>query len=86
MIKREVYRRLGVDTGDTLPAYVWPGGYPVLYYDSDFAILCPNCANKWIDYSTDLIATDVYYEGPPEVCQNCYTEIESAYGDPDQDD
>src|SRR5437899_2447381 len=31
----------------TLPAYAWPGGYPIVYMAKDNGILCPKCANGW---------------------------------------
>ena len=31
-----------------LPAYAWPGGYPIWYYDGDMNSLCAECASKAI--------------------------------------
>jgi hypothetical protein len=36
--------------------------------------------------STEVVAGDVYYEGPPLICDDCGVEIESAYGDPDEEE
>jgi hypothetical protein len=36
--------------------------------------------------STEVVVGDVYYEGPPLICDDCGTEIESAYGDPDEEE
>jgi len=29
-----------------LPAYAWPGGYPIVYYDNDGSPLCASCASE----------------------------------------
>lgn len=73
-----------------LPAYVWPGGYPILYYDTDCCALCAKCATKAMNDPDELerfkpVAYDVYYEGPSVYCEQCNTEIESAYGDPEEE-
>ena len=31
---------------DVRQAYAWPGGYPIVFYTSDGAILCNHCARK----------------------------------------
>ena len=70
-----------------LPAYVWPGGYPLIYYDRSGFFLCASCAEKlWKAEDADddkPTGADVYYEGATEFCANCNKEIASAYGDPD---
>ena len=74
----------------TLPYYAWPGGYPIIYLDNDNCVLCPKCANEIIskpdEWSELPIAYDVYYEGPDIQCEQCYEFIESAYGDPSEED
>ncbi len=75
------------DEQGKLPAYAWPGGYPVYYLAADNGVLCPKCANDYKperDNEEQLkpVAGDVYYEGPNMQCENCNAEIESAYGDP----
>lgn len=77
---------LGGDIQEDLPAYAWPGGYPFVYYDKDGEILCPKCANNadWND--AEIIGYDVYEEGPVIQCANCNDDIESAYGDPEQEE
>jgi hypothetical protein len=86
--------RLTRDNDGTFPAYAWPGGYPIVYYTADSAILCPACANgqngsdaseTTDDRQWHLIGCEVYWEGPPETCEHCHAEIPSAYGDPDND-
>lgn len=71
----------------TLPAWAWPGGYPILYVDRQNSCLCPKCANKSIADFDELPAFKpvrwyIHYEGPPEQCDQCCAQIESAYGDP----
>ena len=72
---------------NVLPAYVWPGGYPILYLDGHNEVLCAKCATIEADKpdagKDAPVAADVFYEGPSEFCAVCNTEIESAYGDPD---
>jgi hypothetical protein len=70
----------------TLPAYAWPGGYPLIYLDGEDNTLCPECATKSLGHTVEHfrpVACDVYYEGPTIYCDDCNAEIESAYGDPD---
>lgn len=73
-----------------LPAYAWPGGYPIIYIDRDCSVLCADCATKSLDDPDEIPAfkpvdCDVFYEGPSEFCAQCNTEIESAYGDPNEE-
>jgi hypothetical protein len=77
----------------TLPAFTWPGGYPLYYLCADGGTLCPACANgengseasEAADAPADwrLVAQDVHWEGPPLSCDHCGAAVESAYGDPD---
>jgi hypothetical protein len=69
----------------TLPAYAWPGGYPIIYIDTHCDVLCASCATKALDAEDTTckpVACEVFYEGPIDFCAECNTEIESAYGDP----
>lgn len=74
-----------------LPAYSWPGGYPIIYLTKSADVLCAECATKeiraWMYGESDdpPIAYDAYFEGPSEFCADCNREIESAYGDPEED-
>jgi hypothetical protein len=74
------------DSDGKLPAYAWPGGYPVVYMEKDNGILCPKCANEYNadrDNEDQLqpVAYFIHYEGPAEQCERCNAEIESAYGE-----
>jgi hypothetical protein len=85
------------DADGKLPAYAWPGGYPLVYYVADSEPLCPDCANGGNgslasetldpecpdDNQWRLVGVDIHYEGPPETCAHCGWQIPSAYGDPD---
>lgn len=85
--------RLHRDTDGTLPAYAWPGGYPMFYLTKDDGVLCPDCANgkngsgaseTQDDPQWQVVAGDVHWEGQPLTCDHCHQEIESAYGDPEE--
>jgi len=75
------------DDKGKLPVYAWPGGYPIIYFAKDNAVLCPTCANAFnpeTDNREQLepVAFEVFYEGSPIQCEHCNAEIESAYGTP----
>lgn len=77
--------------------YAFPGGYPIFYITADMGILCPDCVSNNIELIRDadtqcpdddqwrVIAVEIYEEGPSLYCDNCNAEIESAYGDPDEE-
>lgn len=67
------------DKDGQLPAFAWPGGYPIMYFTQDGSTVCPDCANK-DDTSDPVKAGDVYWEGEPMECDDCGKPIESAYG------
>jgi hypothetical protein len=82
------------DENGTLPAYAWPGGYPLYYLCGDNGILCPECANKesavregdehpdYPDYDQwRIVAADVNWEDSSLTCDNCSKGIESAYAE-----
>lgn len=78
-------------TDGSLPAYAWPGSYPIVYLTADYGELCPDCANGRNgslaseandDPQWQLTAYDIHYEGAPITCAHCDAEIEAAYGDP----
>lgn len=88
------------DSNGKLPAFAWPGGYPIVYYSADMAEFCPACANgengsRCCDPTLDiecpdddqwrLVAADIYFEGPTIQCAHCNKDIESAYGDPNEE-
>ena len=84
------------DENGNLPAYAWPGGYPIYYLCADGGILCPNCANKESavrdadehpDYPDHdqwrIVASGINWEDSSLTCDNCSQRIESAYSDPE---
>lgn len=68
-----------------LPAYAWPGGYPLYYIDAESNVLCPECAANNDEMAPPVIEYDEHLEGAPLQCNQCSQEIESAYGDPDEE-
>jgi len=68
----------------TLPAYAWPGGYPIRYHDEDGGEYCPSCANQ-TDADPPIVGGDVAWEGPADLCGGCGKLMETAYGDPDDE-
>ena len=76
-----------------LESYAWPGGYPILYFDSDGEVLCPSCANR-IEANNSIedafcglrpVEYFIHYEGPPEICAECNNLTESAYGEVEEE-
>jgi hypothetical protein len=69
-----------------LPAYAFPGGYPIFYLATDNGVLCPDCANQYTperDNEDQLkpVLCDINYEDESLFCEHCNKRIESAYGD-----
>lgn len=65
-----------------LPHCSDPGAYPIYYVSKSSEISCYDCASEqpeWIEIH------DIHWEGPPMICEGCNKEIESAYGDPDEE-
>jgi hypothetical protein len=72
------------DENGKLPAYAWPGGYPVYYLASDNGVLCPKCANEYkpeSDNENQLkpLAFGINWEDAMLFCEHCNVRIESAY-------
>jgi hypothetical protein len=74
------------DKDGNLPAYAWPGGYPLYYVTRDGMAVCPECANREIDQAQEPIDVGTHWEGDPLQCDDCSTMIESAYGPIDEDE
>lgn len=74
------------DSHGQLPAYAWPGGYPVYYLDRDSSELCASCASRETDIPAFApIAAAIHWEGTPIICADCGAAIASVYGDPDEE-
>jgi len=79
----------------SLASFTWPGHYPLAYLCGDGGTLCPDCANMAeaegladdpYDPQWFLVAGFMHLEGAPEICDHCGAEVESAYGDPDEEE
>ena len=68
--------------------FAWPGGYPIYGIMDDGEYLCHTClhepevheggeADGW-----KFEGSQIYWEGPIVQCAHCNKDIESAYGDP----
>jgi hypothetical protein len=73
-------------------SHAWPGGYEIHYIAYDGGVLCHVCANKELERTIDpddaqffIVAEDIHYEGPAIQCDHCNRNIESAYGETDED-
>lgn len=72
----------------TMPAYVWPGGYPLVYMydmldDNETLDVCAKCANDAEtsgNVGVKLAGAFIHFEGAPITCY-CSAQIESAYGE-----
>jgi len=71
------------DDNGKLISFAWPGGYPVFYLDKENSVLCPDCANRDVDQSQEVIAADVNWEDSALYCDDCSKRIESAYNEPE---
>jgi len=81
-----------------LPAYAFPGGYPFVYVDEYHNELCPDCASNLVcefanetdpderDMVTKVAEWYIHLEGDSVCCYECNAEIESAYGNPFEND
>ena len=78
--------------------YAWPGGYPLFLFCADGGVLCPDCARKeWklVAYATrhpgtdkqwEVAAVDINWEDPGVYCDHCGKQIESTYGEDEDED
>jgi hypothetical protein len=66
-----------------LPSHSFPGAYPIYYVNQQFSRLCSDCAKESPE---DIRYHEVYLEGPPTECDECGKVIESAYGDPEEEE
>lgn len=65
--------------------YVFPGGYNMLFTDDHGDCFCADCAKRVFFDEREDVTVDVYEEGPSMYCDECGVEIESAYGDPEEE-
>lgn len=76
---RDAYRQFFTD-------YAFPGGYPVMFITDAGDVLCAKCAMRTFILENTDVTAGIHYEGPALQCDECEKEIESAYGDPDEED
>lgn len=81
----EKVKKVYEENKNSLPAYAWPGGYPIYYVTSYNNIVCPECANKMIkDEYEDITDYDINWEDNKMFCEGgC--KIESAYGEDNEE-
>jgi len=78
-VNAKVYRKIGRNPWERLPAFTWPGCYTLVYYAKDYSEFCAKCAEN-SDTNERIIDVDVYWEGDPLECAHCGCKIESSYG------
>ena len=85
----EMVSTLQLNRKPSLPAFAWPGGYPIAYLDADCNTYCADCSTEALQAHYDAYGRTVdyfiHYEGPSLFCQDCNAKIESAYGDPEEE-
>lgn len=64
-----------------LARWVWPGGYPLVYLDSQNNVLCPPCASDNDEYDAMIVAAEINWEDTALHCDHCSNQIEAAYGE-----
>lgn len=77
---------LGIGSGDPWPAYVWPGGYSIIYVADDGESICSGCMNTqaeihfggdrdgWRIDGTSVPGVNCDWPDPEyddEICANC---------------
>lgn len=90
LTRDDINRIAGRDYNGPLPAFTFPGAYPLRYITERGDELCADCATLMTDYDPlpncawddPIAAVDVYWEGPNSYCDSCGKPIASAYGDP----
>src|SRR5262245_55360529 len=79
----EPIRKLREENDGKLPAYAWPGGYPLVYVTRGGSTLGADCDRKNTGEDGPVEGGEVHWEGGPEVCDECNAEVASADDDPD---
>ena len=80
------YDKISMTFDEIFSSYTWPGGYNVLFTDDAGDIFCADCAKKAFVTEDIEITADIYHEGPTLYCDECNKRIESAYGDPEDEE
>lgn len=79
-------RKFAEENGGKLPAYAFPGGYTLTYFDEDTNVLCCKCANENDDNYVPIVDCFIHWEGEPMYCEGCNRVIESEYGRVEDED
>lgn len=66
----------------SLPAHSFPGSYPIIYLRENNDVLCAACATKEAE---EITYHTIHWEGSPFNCTECNEEIESAYGEVEEE-
>lgn len=72
-----------------LPHRTSVGGYGLTYIGKHFDdVLCADCVNTWTKEAIleNVEGAFVHWEGQALTCDGCNCEIESEYGDPEDDE
>ncbi len=92
MALKRVRKEVGLPVcREPLPAFAWPGGYPVYYLFTDGGVCCPGCANRNIQDidqgrnnshgGWSLCGSEVNYEDADLACDHCGKDIPAAYAE-----
>jgi hypothetical protein len=80
------FNRAEITDNGKLPAYAWPGGYPIYYLCADGEVLCAECASSEESVKADptdkdwfVVGMDCNYEDDCMHCAHCNKQIECAY-------
>lgn len=75
-------KTLNRDSAGKYQRYAFPGGYPIVYLDSENCTICPDCADDSDEDIFPIVASTINweYEGEPATCDDCGKELEYAYG------
>ena len=79
-VSSNVYKCVGVASGEPLPAYTSIGMYTILYATDRGEAICAKCATSYDNEDDPITMAGTYDEGEPLYCNECNCEIESSYG------
>lgn len=80
--KSDTVQKMMEEYGKCLP-FTIPGCYTLIYFNEKDEVLCSGCATK---VAEEIIHVRTYDEGPTINCSDCGKEIESSYGEPEEED
>ena len=83
-VSDDILSTVGGQLGEELPAFAWPGGSTIAYYNKGGDPFCAKCAaeHRWLE-AIEFAGT--YDEGPTVECTECDAKLEATYGDPEED-